>query len=121
MAKILVIEDDEDIQNVLVYILQEDGHEVISSLNVLTLAEVEAMSPDIILLDQWLRKNEKGSAWCKKLKANLPTVSIPVLMLSAFTPIEQVVLEACADGYIKKPFDINELCLQINKTLEELS
>jgi DNA-binding response OmpR family regulator len=119
MARILLIEDDVDILYIMDLILQEDGHEVISSLTVLPLAEAEALSPDIILLDERLKDNEKGSAWCRSLKANLPTAGIPVLMLSAFTPIGRVVLEAGANGYIQKPFEINELCSQVKEALNQ--
>lgn len=119
MAKVLVIEDDQDILDVLVYVLQDDGFEVVTSTNSSILKNIGQIKPDIILLDEWLAAEEKGSDLCRTLKSNQATSRIPVLLVSALTPIESVVAEANADGYIKKPFDIEMIAPTIRAVLEK--
>lgn len=52
--KILVIEDDKDIRDTIVYVLEEEGYEVIASDNARILKKVNDLEPDLILLDNWL-------------------------------------------------------------------
>jgi two-component system phosphate regulon response regulator PhoB len=115
--KILIVEDDQDILDILVYVLQEDGYEVVSSTNSSILNDVARIAPDVILLDEWLSEHSKGSEFCRILKGNAATSAIPVIMLSACTPIERVVTEAGADGHITKPFDINSLSKVIESVI----
>ena len=107
-AKIMVIEDDQDILDIITYVLTEQGYEVIAYTQSPALAEIERLQPGLILLDEWLGKL-KGSNFCRQLKANSSTCHIPILMLSALNSIESIAFEAGANGYIKKPFDIEKL------------
>jgi two-component system phosphate regulon response regulator PhoB len=52
--KILVIEDDKDIRDSIVYVLEEEGYEVISSESSKILKSINEISPDMVLLDNWL-------------------------------------------------------------------
>jgi DNA-binding response OmpR family regulator len=113
----MVIEDDPDILDILEYVLRSDGHEVISSPDGAILADVEEKKPGIIFMDEWL-ENEKGSELCLLLKENPVTASIPVIIISALSSIENVVKTARADGFIKKPFDIDELNPIINRFIQ---
>ncbi|MBS7566421.1 response regulator transcription factor [Mucilaginibacter sp. Bleaf8] len=116
--KILVIEDDQDILDILEYVLKDDGYEVISSLSSSIIADIESIQPDLILLDEWLKAEERGSELCRQLKTCPNTADIPVLILSAVNPIELVATEAMADGYIKKPFDIDELSRNVRRHMQ---
>jgi DNA-binding response OmpR family regulator len=117
MARILLIEDDMNILEPITWILSEDGHQVQSSLKVLPLEEIEAFKPNIILLDEWLQVSLERDMWCKRLKAILHDAVILILTLSLNTLNEQTTFESEADGYIQKPFDIDELCLKVNAQL----
>lgn len=112
--KLLVIEDDEGIREMLELVLNYDGHEVIIAKDGAILADLATMKPDIIFLDEWLCK-EKGSDLCKKLKANPETAAIPVILISAMMSVEQFSKLAGADGFIRKPFDLSELTQVINR------
>ncbi|WP_158824959.1 response regulator [Mucilaginibacter lacusdianchii] len=119
--KVLIIEDDRDIIDVLEYVLKDDGHEVLAFTNSKVLAEVEQIQPELILLDEWLGEEQKGSDLCRKLKLNPSTASIPVMMLSAVNPIELIMQEALADDYIKKPFDIDDLSSKVRQFEQDTS
>lgn len=116
--KILVIEDDPDILDILSYLLTEEGYEVITSADGGIVNEVQVLMPDLVLLDEWLG-NEKGSALCVKLKADPLTASIPVVMITALSDINEIVKKAGADGYVKKPFNIDEITTTINKFIRK--
>lgn len=122
MARILVIEDEQDLQKVLAYNLKQAGHEALPALRGkegLLLAREK--SPDFILLDLML-PDLSGVEVCKALKRDPKTKSIPVLMLTAKgEEIDRVVgFEVGADDYVVKPFSVRELLLRIEAILRRM-
>lgn len=123
MAKVLVIEDERDLQQVLTYNLRQAGHEAISAergVEGLRLARSEA--PDLVLLDLML-PDLAGTEVCRSLKEDTSTRAIPVVMLTARgEEIDRVVgFELGADDYIVKPFSVRELLLRIQAILRRAS
>ena len=115
MARILVIEDQRDLQTVLDYNFRQAGHEVLQALRGeegLRLAR--AHRPDLVCLDLML-PDVSGLDVCKTLKQDPATKDIPVLMLTAKgEEIDRVVgFEVRADDYLVKPFSVRELLLRI--------
>src|SRR5688572_6026378 len=102
MARILVVEDEKDLQQVLAYNLRQVGHEVLSAMDgesALRLAREQ--KPQLIILDLML-PDIPGTDVCKALKADGTTRTIPVLMLTAKgEEIDRVVgFELGADDYV---------------------
>ncbi len=119
MARILVIEDEPDLQQVLAYNLRLAGHGVISSLRGgegLGLAQTQ--HPDLILLDLML-PDLSGIEICKRLKGETATRHVPILMLTAKgEEIDRVLgFELGAEDYVTKPFSVRELLLRIQAIL----
>ncbi len=119
MARILVVEDEQDLQKVLEYNLRQAGHEPVSTMrgkDVLDL--VRARRPDVVLLDLML-PDIAGTEVCRALKADAATRGIPVVMLTARgEEIDRVVgFELGADDYVVKPFSVRELLLRIQAVL----
>lgn len=106
--KLLVVEDDEGIREMLNTVLSYEGYEVVMAKDGSILDDLDTIRPDIIFLDEWLC-SEKGSDLCRKLKADPRTSSIPVILLSALMSVEQFSVQAGADGFIRKPFDLEDL------------
>ena len=110
--KILVIEDDKDIRDTIVYILQEENYEVISSEDSKILKSINDYKPNLVLLDNWLtdwKSDANGQQLSKELKSNPATSHIPVIIISAVSNIKEIAEAGLADGYLRKPFDLNEL------------
>lgn len=110
--KILVIEDDKDIRDTIVYVLEEEGYEVVASDNARILKRVNDIAPDVILLDNWLTdwaSDLSGQQLSKALKNDPATKHIPVILISAVNNLKEIAQEGEADDYIKKPFDLTEL------------
>jgi two-component system phosphate regulon response regulator PhoB len=115
MARVLVIEDEADLQQVLEYNLRQAGHEVrIASQGMEGLKQARDEHPDLILLDLML-PDVSGNEVCKQLKRSEGTAAIPVMMLTARgEEIDRVLgFELGADDYVVKPFSVRELLLRI--------
>jgi two-component system phosphate regulon response regulator PhoB len=106
--KILIIEDDLDILDMMDYILQDEGYEVTATLDCKPVEEIASLKPDLILLDNRLGENS-GSNACRELKTTATTAHIPVILVSANMHLAQLSMDSLADGYMAKPFDIQEL------------
>ena len=106
--KILIIEDDPDILDMMAYILRDEGYEVSTSLDCRPLPEISFLKPDLILLDNRLTAGY-GKDACKKLKLDVLTAHIPVILVSANQYLEQLSRDSLADGFMAKPFNIDEL------------
>ena len=113
--KILAVDDEEDILNLLSYNLKKAGFEVVTAGDgpeALELAVKEV--PGLILLDIML-PNMDGTEVLKRLKADPSTKGVPVIMLTAKgEEIDRIVgFELGADDYITKPFSPRELILRV--------
>ncbi|NPA54698.1 MAG: response regulator transcription factor [Aquificae bacterium] len=122
MPLIYVVEDDEDINELLVYNLTKEGFDVepfYSSKPAYT--SIKQKKPDLIILDIMLPDMD-GLELCKLLKSEKETADIPVIMLTAkSTEIDKIVgLELGADDYITKPFSIRELIARIRAILRRI-
>jgi two-component system, OmpR family, phosphate regulon response regulator PhoB len=119
MARILVIEDEADIQQVLDYNLREKGHKVfIAGRGDEGLRIAREKRPDLVLLDLML-PDIPGTEICKTLKTDPATRTMQVVMLTAKgEEIDRVVgFELGADDYVTKPFSVRELLLRVQAIL----
>jgi len=121
LTKVMVVEDDPDIQTVVRLSLKmrgvadvlvvENGEEC--------LAQVTTYKPEVILLDVMMPRLD-GYETCRRLKENPATRSIPVIFLTAKAQQYEICrgLEMGATGYLTKPFDPMMLHSQIIELLE---
>src|ERR1700744_3645555 len=119
--KILVIEDDKDIRDTIVYILEEENYEVIASEDSKILKSIHHHKPDLILLDNWLtdwKSDANGQQLSKELKSNPDTKHIPVIIISAVSNIREIAQAGLADDYLKKPFDLNDLTGMVRRHIK---
>ena len=106
--KILVIEDNPDIKEVLDYILIDEGHDAIPCSDGSSLSNLDQLKPDIILIDEVLG-GVRGSDLIKKLKADKDKSSIPVVLISAMPNLQDIAARCGADAFLEKPFNIDSL------------
>ena len=117
--RILVVEDEQDLRDLLVYNLREAGFEPIPAPTggeALSLAE--SVSPDLVLLDMML-PDQPGSAVCRELRRHPTLGDVPIIIVSARgDEIDRVVgFELGADDYVVKPFSPRELMLRVRAVL----
>lgn len=119
--KILVIEDDKDIRDTLVYVLEEQGYDVVSSEEAKILRSLDAIKPDLILLDNWLtewKSDANGQQISKQLKSNPATSHIPIVIISAVSNIQEIAEAGMADDYLRKPFNLTDIIEIVKKYAE---
>lgn len=117
--KILLIEDDPDISELVQYNLEREGFKVYASGNGESgLSQAIKLKPDLIVLDLMLPGLD-GLSVCRKLRANPATAEVPIVMLTAKGEESDVVigLEMGADDYVSKPFSPKELLARIRAVL----
>lgn len=117
MKKILILEDDFDIANVLRSVLAEEGFATVSSAAMLSADDVYAINPDLVILDHWLLDGH-GSKLCGQLKTNTRTMHIPVMLMSASYHVDQLADQCRADNYLEKPFDLDEMVGMVHMMID---
>jgi two-component system, OmpR family, alkaline phosphatase synthesis response regulator PhoP len=119
MKRILVIEDDKDIVELLRYNLEKDGFQVTTSADGSTgLAQIRKAPPDLLILDLMLPKLS-GLEICKEVRKDVNLNRLPILILTAKgEEADRVVgLELGADDYVTKPFSPRELVARVKALL----
>lgn len=117
--KIVVVEDDPDILQLLTYTLQSAGYKIIGSQDGYeALSAVRTHHPDLVVLDLMLPSLD-GFEVCKELKRNSDTKSIPIIILTAKgEEIDRIIgLELGAEDYVVKPFSPREFLLRVRAIL----
>ena len=117
--KILVVEDEEDIQELLRYNLAKEGyHAHCVSSGEAGLQEARKIFPDLLILDLMLPEMN-GLEVCRQLKNDLNTQPIPIIMLTAKGEETDIVigLEMGADDYVTKPFSIQVFLSRVRAVL----
>ncbi|NIQ94051.1 MAG: response regulator [Desulfuromonadales bacterium] len=122
MKRILIVEDDKDIVELVRYNLEREGFQVVAVGDGLTgLAQVKKSPPDLLLLDLMLPQLS-GLEICKELRRDEKFARLPILMLTARgDEADRVVgLELGADDYVTKPFSPRELVARVKALLRRV-
>src|SRR6266478_8352528 len=118
-SRVLIVEDERDIRDLLVLHLQRDGFEVTSAgSGEEALAQVRQSPPDLLVLDLMLPAMG-GLEVCRRLRQEQATATLPIVMLTAKgDEVDRVLgLELGADDYVVKPFSPKELLARVRAVL----
>lgn len=119
MARILVVEDEPAIADLLAINLRHAGHQVTLAADaVQARREVDAVLPDLVLLD-WMLPGQDGTTLARRWRSTQRTRMLPIIMLTARAEEADKVagLDAGADDYLAKPFNPRELLARIHAVL----
>ena len=121
----MVIEDEQDIRDLISFQLKSEGHEVLaveSADKAISIVE-RGEKIDLFIIDWMLPGSMNGLDFTKKLKSQARYKDLPVIMLTALTQAENIIagLDAGADDYITKPFDLNVLQARVRVQLRGIS
>src|SRR3954462_5617764 len=117
--RILIVDDEKDIVQVLDFALKQAGFETVVAPDAAqALLRVRETQPDRVNLDLML-PDMSGTEVCRQLKSSARTASMPVIMLTARgDEVDRVVgFELGADDYITKPFSVREVVLRVRAIL----
>ena len=122
-GKILVVDDEDHIVELIKFNLESSGYEVIVAFNGEdAIKKALDEKPDLIILDLMLPKID-GVEVCRRIKGNEETSNICIIMLTAKSDESDKIvgLETGADDYITKPFSVKELIARVNAVLRRNS
>src|SRR5918993_203132 len=122
MSRVLIVEDDKDIAQLIAYYLQKAGHTVeMLASGTTAVARAKAAPPDLIVLDLMLPGMD-GLLVCQSLRAEPATAVIPIIMLTARADEAERIagLELGADDYVTKPFSPRELTARVAALLRRV-
>jgi two-component system, OmpR family, phosphate regulon response regulator PhoB len=121
--RVLVVEDERDIRELLGMVLQQHGYQPYVAENVEgAMQYLTELWPDVIILD-WMLPGKKGIDFLRQLIREAVTRDIPVIMLTAKAEENDRILglDAGADDYLTKPFSPRELIARINAVLRRVN
>jgi len=122
MAKILIVDDEKDIADLISYNLEKEGYSTVKAYDggeVLTI--VRTQKPDLVILDLMLPQIN-GMDLCRAIRANPETAHLPIIMLTAKSDeVDKIIgLEIGADDYMTKPFSVKELIARVRTVLRRV-
>lgn len=116
LKKILLVETDDSLREIVAYVLKNEGFDVIKADPDMAFL-MKYTTADLILLDEWINK-DAGDMLCREIKAVHELQHIPVVILSTAINIEEIVRSCNADGFVRKPFDVDDLVHEIKRCLK---
>ncbi len=122
MTKIMVVEDEEGLVDLLTYNLMRQNYQTcVCSDGKKVLTELKTQKPDLILMD-WMLPNISGVELCRLIRQNVRFKKTPIIMLTARSDESDKVkgLTQGADDYMTKPFSIPELFARIQALLRRV-
>jgi phosphate regulon transcriptional regulator PhoB len=117
--KILIVDDEKDIVDLIVFNLEREGFSVTTARNGRqALDRVRKEKPDLLLLDLMMPE-VSGEEVCRRLRSEGATAALPIIMLTAKAdPVDRILgLETGADDYITKPFHVREIVARVRAVL----
>ncbi|MCQ2911040.1 MAG: response regulator YycF [Clostridia bacterium] len=120
MQKVLVVDDEQSIVDILDFNLKKEGYETVCAFDgEEALSKWQSEKPDLILLDIMMPKLD-GIEVCKKIRQSS---NVPILMLTARAEeVDKVLgLELGADDYITKPFSVRELMARVKANIRKVA
>ncbi len=115
--KILICDDDEGILDMLEVIFSYEGFDVTAETNSLKVHElILAEAPDLVMIDLWMPVIS-GDQVVRALREDPQTANILIMVISASNDGRQIALEAGANDFQAKPFDIEKLVARIHDML----
>jgi two-component system phosphate regulon response regulator PhoB len=119
MSRVLVVEDESAIAELISLNLRHAGYEVTRAASAdQARLEIDCVLPDLVILD-WMLPGQSGLAFAKRLRGETRTRELPIIMLTARAEEGDKVagLDAGADDYLTKPFSTHELMARIRAVL----
>jgi two-component system, OmpR family, alkaline phosphatase synthesis response regulator PhoP len=120
--RILVVDDEKDLVDLISYNLQRNGFDILAAYNGNDAMEIaQREQPDLIILDLMLPGTD-GTEVARRLKSDSRTAQIPIIMLTAKSEETDVVvgLTLGADDYVTKPFSVKILLARLNTVLRRV-
>ena len=114
---VILCDDDEGILEIAKIVLEDQGYRVLTCVDSRKMFDlVSHEKPNLVLIDLWM-PHLNGDVIALTLKNHNTTKNIPIVIISANRDTEEIAVQVGANGYLAKPFDINDLEAIVEKHL----
>jgi two-component system phosphate regulon response regulator PhoB len=114
--KVLIIENDQEIRNIVSFILEDAGFSTMSMPEPETLNKVVQFRPHLILIDEFIN-SKPGHRFCLQIRQIKKLDHVPVIILSTANDIQLIATECKANDYISKPFEVEDLVSKVTQAI----
>jgi len=116
--KVVLIQDNEDILDIMDQVLEEEGFKVTASLTTEPIEKIDKIDPDVVVVDDHIKGKKKGSAVIKELKSDPETQDVSAVLTSTSFNLPEEATACKADDYIEKPFDLDHMVEVVKKNAD---
>lgn len=116
--KVVLIQDNEETLNIMDEVLEDEGFDVVPSLTTEPIEKIDEIDPDVVVVDDHIKGEKKGSQIIKELKSDPQTEEVSSVLTSTSYDLAKTAEECKADDYIEKPFDIDHMVEVVKKNAE---
>ncbi|MCZ4223238.1 response regulator [Pedobacter rhodius] len=113
--KVVLVQDNKDILDIMDQVLEEEGFDVTASLSTDPIEKIDKIEPDVVVIDDNIKGHKKGSKVIEELKSDPETEDIPAVLTSTSDKLPQIAEESKADDFIQKPFDLDHMVEVVKK------
>ncbi|QPH39730.1 response regulator [Pedobacter endophyticus] len=113
--KVVLVQDNKDILDIMDQVLEEEGFDVTASLTTEPIEKIDKIDPSLVVVDDHIKGSKKGSQVIKELKSTPKTKKVSAVLTSTSKDIPKQAEECKADDYIEKPFDIDHMVEVVKK------
>ncbi len=113
--KVLIVDDNLDLLDAMQMVFEIEGHRThVDQTGEKVIEKIKSIKPDLVLLDVFLSQKD-GRTICECIKTNESLKETPVILFSAHSTVRESAIEAGADDFIPKPFDMHQLLDKVDK------
>jgi len=116
--KVVLIQENEVILDIMDEVLEDGGFDVTPSLTTEPIENIEDIDPDVVIVDDHIKGDKKGSEVIRELKSDPDTEDVSSVLTSTAHNIEKTAKDCLADDFIQKPFDIDHMIDVVKKNAE---
>lgn len=113
--KVVLIQDDEQILDLMDHILTNEGYDVTPSLTTEPIEKIDEINPDIFIVDEYIKGDKRGTEVIEELKSDPTTEDVSAVLTSTSSELYKKAEQCKADDFIEKPFDIDHLIDVVKK------
>ncbi len=111
----MLVQDNKEILEIMDQVLEEEGFDVTASLTTDPVDRIDEIEPDVVIVDDHIKGEKRGSEVIKELKSDPETEDVSAVLTSTSNKLPQQAEECKADDYIEKPFDIDHMIEVVKK------
>ncbi len=116
--KVVLIQDNDHILDIMDKVLEEEGFEVTASLTTEPLEKIDKIDPDVVVVDEHIGGGKMGTEVIKDLKEDPATEELPAVLTSTSMDLPKKADQCKADDYIQKPFDLDHMVDVVKKNAD---